>query len=144
MTVIDLARTARVEIVESREQRTLVAAEAITPGAPVRIDTSGKFALTNAAGDSAALYGVATGDHAVLAGMAITAVADGTLDGFTFSGDHGAKVFLSDTDGRLDTAKGTTEKIVGEIVPGTATVLGGSNAKLLRVKPLPIDVVGGS
>ena len=133
MTVIALTRTARVEIVESIEQRTLVASEAITPGAPVRIGTDGKFTNGNGTTTTEAdVYGIATGDRIVPAGMALTALARGTLDGFTFAGDPNALIYVSDTDGSLDTAAGTVSKVVGKIVPGTAGVLG-STAKLLRV-----------
>lgn len=133
MATISLARTARVEIVESIEQATLVCAEAITPGAPVRIGTDNKFTNGNGTTSTEAdVYGIATGDRVVPAGMPITAVAKGVLDGWTFSGDTNSPVYLSDTDGRLDTAAGTVSKVVGKIVPGTAT-LRGSTAKLLRV-----------
>jgi hypothetical protein len=131
MATIALARTARVEIVQSTQQLTLPADEAITPGAPVRINGN---RFTNANGTTsteADVYGIATGDHAVPAGMAVTAVKKGILDGFTFSGNTNAPVYVSDTDGRLDTVAGTVSKIVGKIVPGTAAPLGTTHKLLL-------------
>ena len=133
MADIALARAHRVEIVESIEQKTLAADEEITPGAPVRI-SGNRF--VNAKGDTAAnaaAYGIATGDQKVPKGMAVTAIAQGTLDGFTFAGDTGASVYVSNTAGRLADAAGTAEVVVGTIVPGTAETLGNS-AKLLRVR----------
>lgn len=133
MADIALTRPNRVEIVESIEQMTLAADEEITPGAPVRI-LGDRF--TNANGTTAAeaaVYGVATGDHKVPAGMAITAIAKGVLAGLDFTGDTGSTVYVSDTDGRLADEAGTVEAVVGTVIPGTAEVLGGS-AKLLRVQ----------
>ena len=135
MTAIALATAARVEVVESIEQMTIPAAEDITPGQPVRLDTSsGKF--TSANGTTAAearVYGIAVGTHVIKAGMPVTAVAKGVLDGFTFTQAWDAPIYLSDTDATLADAAGTVSTIVGRIVPGTAELLGNALAKLLRV-----------
>lgn len=131
MADIALAQTARVEIVESLEQMTLPAAEAITPGAPVRITGS---TFTNGNGTTATeagIYGIATGDQAVPAGMPITALKRGVLDGFVLTEATQESVFVSDTDGRLADAAGTVSKTVGRIIPGTAAVLGSSDKLLL-------------
>lgn len=132
MAVIDLTRANRVEIVESIEQMTLAAAESITPGMAVRIDGDRFTKANGTTAGEAALYGIATGDVVAVAGMAITAVKQGVLDGYELSGDTGASVYLSDTDGRLDTAAGTVSKVVGTIIPGTAQPRGTTH-KLLRV-----------
>lgn len=134
MAVIALVVANRVNVVESIEQMTLPAAEAIVAGAPVRIDTAtGKF--TNANGSSAGearIYGVAT--RGVAAGVAVTAVRRGVLDGFDLSGmAYDAAVYLSDTDGRLDTAAGTVSTVVGRVIPAFATTLGTAADKLLHV-----------
>ncbi|MEI7847452.1 MAG: hypothetical protein WCK35_16750 [Chloroflexota bacterium] len=135
MALIALVTAARVEVVEIFEQMTLVAAESITPGAPVRLDTTtGKF--TNSNGTLAAearTYGIAVGTHTVIAGMPITAVRRGVLDGFVFTQNYDAPIYLSDTDGRLGDAVGTVTLEVGRIIPGTSEVLGGAFAKLLLV-----------
>src|SRR6185503_19512073 len=99
---------------------TLPTAEAVTAGAPVRLDASaGKF--TNANGSSAGearIWGIAT--RTVAAGEALTAIRNGVLDGFDLSGmNYDAAVYLSDTDGRLDTAAGTVSTVVGRVIPGT-------------------------
>ena len=133
MANINLTRSNRVEIVESRQQMTLAAAESITPGAPVRLDGN---RFTNANGTTAteaAVWGIATGDVVVVAGMPITAVREGVLDGFEIGGITGSAVYVSDTDGRLSDTAGTVNLVVGEVVPGTAELLGGTH-KLLNVE----------
>jgi len=120
MAVIALARANRVEIVEILEQMTLAADEPITPGAPVRINGD---RFTNGNGSTATeadIYGIATGDKVIPAGFPVTAIRHGVLDGFTFTGTTNAPVYVSDTDGKLDTAAGTVSKVVGRIIPGTA------------------------
>lgn len=132
MATIAVAEAGKIRIVESIEQMTLVAAEDILAGAPVRIDTNGLF--TNANGTTTtenAAYGIGT--RTVKAREALTAVRKGVLDGFTLTGAYWAQVFVSDTDGRLDTAAGTQSKVVGRVIPGTATPLGTAYDKLLLV-----------
>lgn len=132
MALVALKTTDRVEVEESIIQTTLVAAEAISAGSAVRIDTSGLF--TNANGTTTTenrIYGIATAT--VVAGQALTAIRKGVMDGFTLAGAYDAPVYLSDTDGRLDTAAGTVSTIVGRVIPGTANLLGTSPDKLLFV-----------
>lgn len=135
MADIALVTSNRVEVVESFEQMTLPAAEALSPGNAVRLDTSsGKF--TKANGTSAAearIYGIACGTHAIAAGMPVTAVRRGVLGGFNFSQAYDAAIYLSDTDGTLADAAGTVSTVVGRVVPGTAEALGAAFAKLLYV-----------
>ncbi|MGB3328208.1 MAG: hypothetical protein WBA46_04585 [Thermomicrobiales bacterium] len=136
MTVIALTRTTprpRVEIVESIEQRTLAADEAITPGDMVRINGDRFTKGNGTTATEAAVYGMAVGDRVVPAGMAITAIKRGTVYGHTFDGNTNTKVYLSDTDGKIDTAAGTVSVVVGEIVPGTATPRGATPQKMLRI-----------
>ena len=134
MTAIDLTTANKVEIVESIEQMTLPAAEAITAGMAVRIDTSaGTF--TKANGSTAAegrAYGIAT--RTVAARQAVTAVRKGVMDGWDLSGlAYDADVFLSDTDGRLDTATGTVNVKVGKVIPGSGAAIGSGFDKMLAV-----------
>jgi hypothetical protein len=132
MANIAVATADRVSVVESFIQATLVAAEAISAGAPVRIDTNGKF--TNANGTTTTenrAYGVAT--KTVAAGEALTAIRKGVLDGFTISQAYDAIIYLSDTDGRLADAAGTVSTVVGRVIPGTSTTLGTAYDKLLFV-----------
>jgi hypothetical protein len=133
MADIAVASAGRIRIVESIVQATLVAAETIVAGAPVRIDTSGKFTNSNGTSTTEArTYGIAT--RSVAAGEALTAVKVGVLDGFTFSQAYDAIIYVSDTDGRLADAAGTTSKIAGRVLPGTATTLGTAYDKVLSVE----------
>jgi hypothetical protein len=68
----------------------------------------------------------------VAAGIPVTAVRKGILDGFTFSQSFNAAIYVSDTDARLGDAAGTVSRIVGRVIPGTASVAG-SYDKLLLV-----------
>ena len=124
----------RLGVVESIQQMTLPAAEAITAGAPVRIDTSaGTF--TNANGSSAAearVWGVAT--SSVAARQPVTAIRRGVLDGFDLSQAYDATVYLSDTDGRLGDTAGTVSTVIGRVIPATAVPLGTAFDKLLSVE----------
>lgn len=135
MATIALVTANRVEVVESIKQMTLPAAEAITAGAPVRLDTTnGKW--TNANGSSAAearVWGIAT--RTVVAGEALTAVRNGVMDGWDLSGlAYDATVYLSDTDGRLDTAAGTVSTVIGRVIPATSPALGTAYDKVLGVE----------
>ena len=134
MANISLTSAARVEVVQSHEQHTLPAGEAITPGAPVRI-SGGTFVNGNGTvATEAAVYGVAVGDRAVAAGEAITAVAEGILEGFDFSSQStNATIYVSDTDATLADAAGTVSTAVGRVIPGRAASLG-SYDKLLQVR----------
>jgi hypothetical protein len=119
------------------DQANGIAAEAITAGAPVRLDTTtGRF--TNANGSSAAearVTHIAT--RTVAAGEGMTGVRNCTLEGFVLDAlAYDAAVFLSDTDGRLDTVAGTTPVTLGRVVPGFATTLGTAADKLLDVARL--------
>jgi hypothetical protein len=138
MANLSVVTAGKIEVVESIEQMTLPAAEAIVAGAPVRQDTtSGRF--TNANGTTAPesrAYGIAT--RSVAAGEAVTAIAQGVLDGFDLSAlAFDAAIFLSDTDGRLADAAGTVSVTAGRVIPGTSATLGTAHDKLLRVK-LPL------
>lgn len=135
MADISLVTANKVDVVESIIQMTLPAAEAITAGAPVRIDTStGKF--TNANGTTtgeARVYGIAT--KTVAAGMPVTAVRKGVIGGYDFgSSAYDLAIYVSDTDGRLeDSTAPTVDVAVGRIIPGTATTNGTAYDKLLFV-----------
>ena len=134
MANLALVTANTVSVVESLEQMTLPTAEAITAGMAVRIDTStGKFTAANgtAAGE-ARIYGVATKTAA--AGMALTAIRRGVLDGFALTGQaYDAAIYLSDTDGMLADSAGTVETVVGRVIPATSAVIGAAYDKLLYV-----------
>lgn len=135
MATIALTTANRVEILESFNQMTLPAAEAITAGAPVRLDTTtGKW--TNANGSSAGearAWGIAT--RTVVAGEALTAIRSGVMEGWDLSAlAYDASVYLSDTDGRLDTAAGTVSLVLGRVIPLTSTTLGVAYDKALSIE----------
>lgn len=134
MAVIAVATAGRIHIVESYIQKSLPAAEAILAGAPVRLDTTtGRFTNANGtAAPEARIYGIA--QRTVAAGEGLTAIRKGTLDGYTLDAlAFDAAVYLSDTDGRLDTAAGTVSTVVGRVVPGTANRISVGHDKLLFV-----------
>jgi hypothetical protein len=132
---VALAVAAEVSIVESIMQLTAPAGEAITPGAPVRFDANGDFVNGNATNATEnAIWGIATGKRAWVAGEPLTAVRIGVLDGFVFTSDaYGATIYLSDTDARLSTVVGTTRLVIGHVVPGTANLRGVAKDKMLAV-----------
>jgi hypothetical protein len=133
MALIAVAVAGKIEIVESIQQMTLPAGEAIVAGAPVRIDSAGAF--TNANGTSTTendLWGIATVSAA--ANEAVTAVRRGVLDGFTFSQAYNAPIYVADTDGRLGDAAGTASKVVGRVIPAWAQRLGTAADKVLSVE----------
>lgn len=114
------------------EQFTGPAAEDISAGQYVRYNTtSGKVELGNGtAAAEAREGGIAL--ETVKAGQTVTAVRQGIIDvGNALSAlGFDANVYLSDTDGTLADAKGTVERIVGQVVPAWAAT---SADKLLRV-----------
>ena len=125
---------ARLDVVESIHQMTLPAAEAVTAGAPVRIDTTGGT-FTNANGSSAAearVWGIAT--RTVAAREPVTAIRRGVLDGFDLTQAYDAAVYVSDTDGRLGDTAGTVSTVIGRVIPATAVPLGTAYDKLLSVE----------
>lgn len=116
------------------DQSTYPAAEAITAGAPVRLDTAtGRW--TNANGSVAAEAATHVALRTVGAGESVTAARRCTVDGFDLSAlAYGAPVYLSNTDGRLADAAGTVSAVVGRVVPGFATTIGVAADKLLDVQ----------
>lgn len=135
MANLALVTANKVSIVESNRQRTAVAAEAITAGAPVRIDTTaGTFTNSNGTtAPEARVFGIAT--RTVVAGEALTVLRNGILDGYDLSGmNYDAVVYVSDTDGRLADAAGTVSAAIGRVTPGNATTRGTNPDKLLSVE----------
>ena len=134
MADIALVTADKVSVVESIVQMTLPAAEAVTAGAPVRIDTStGRFTKANGTvAAEARIYGIAA--RTVVAGAPVTAIRKGVMDGFVLDAlAYDAAVYLSDTDGRIGDAAGTVSTVVGRVIPGTASNLGVGYDKLLLV-----------
>jgi len=97
--------------------RTRIAAEALTAGECVYINSNGKAVKTNAgAAGTAKFRGVAL--QTVGAGQAVDVQSDGEIGGFAVSGlAYDAVVYLSDTAGAFDTAAGTVSVVAGRVVP---------------------------
>lgn len=135
MANINLAVADLVYVAESIEQMTLPAAEDITAGDLVRIDTSsGKFTKANGSSDGEArVYGVATQTRK--AGFGLTAIAKGVMSGWVFDAlAFDAPLYASDTDGRIADAAGTVSKVIGRVIPVTGTTLGRPYDKVLRIE----------
>lgn len=120
----DIAITAsRVACVEAQDEQTLPAAEVITAGQIVRIDSNGKFTPANASSETEAdWYGIAI-NGAIAAGYAVRAVRKGKVnigDGMT-SLDYNAKVWLSHTDGVLADASVLRNEAQTITITGTPT-----------------------
>lgn len=118
--------------VEVIQQLTLPAAEAITRGQYVRLDTSGNWALGNGTttGELGNTWGLAA--DTAPAGVAVTAIIRGMVnigDGLSALA-FDAAVYIGDTDGTLDTAAGTVSRVVGYVVPAWAAT---TADKLLKI-----------
>lgn len=134
MADLALVTANRVNVVQSFEQLTLPAAEAITAGQAVRLDTaSGRFTKANATlAAEARIFGIAT--RSVAAGEPLTAIRRGIMDGYDLSAlAYDGAVYLSNTDGALADAAGTVSTPVGRVVPGTGVTTGTVYDKLLYV-----------
>lgn len=133
IALVVAGRVSQVQGIGYGRQRTLVAGEAITAGAPVYIDANGKWINGNGgAAGTARIYGLAT--KTVIAQEPLTVVKLGTFDGFELSGlAYDAPVYLSNTVGRLADAAGTVSVLVGRVVPANAVLLGTVPDKLLEV-----------
>jgi hypothetical protein len=117
-------------------QCTYPAGENITAGAPIRQDgTTGRW--VNAIATAAATLPTHLAWRTVLAGQSLTGVRGCWVDGYDLSAlAYGAKVYASDTSGRVDTVAGTSSLVVGTVVGGWATLNGVAADKLLDVGTL--------
>ena len=96
--------------------KTYIAAEAITAGQPVFVDTNGKVQLAdaNAAGEYQ-FRGIAL--KTVGLGSAVDVLQEGEMYGATLSGDYDSLVYVADAVGTLDDGVGTVTIPVGRIAP---------------------------
>lgn len=105
--------------VQVLEQFTWPNGESLTKGKYARLDpTTGKAALGNGSSAAEAGFGgIVTGDDGA---ATITVLRKGIVDvGDALAGmSFGDVVYLSDTDGILDTATGTVTLVVGYVIPG--------------------------
>jgi len=123
---------ARIAVLKSIEQINGPAAETITAGQYVRLNTTnGKIELGNASSAGEARAGGIAANSAI-AGEDVTMIRKGWLDMGDALGDltYDDDVYLNDTDGVLGDAAGTVSLIVGTVIP----VTGNTTAdKALRV-----------
>lgn len=127
--------TLGVSVVQSDIQDTQTNDEAVAAGAPVRINTTtGQFTNSNAGtAPEARIYGIQT-TKGVADGQGHTAIRKGVLEGFNLDAlAFDAPVYLSNTDGRLADAAGTTSVAVGRVIAGRSSLRGNTPDKLLFV-----------
>lgn len=95
----------------------LEAAEAITKGQAVYVNSNGKAALADASA-AGTLNLVAIALNSVGAGQPVSVLKAGFVAGATLTGlAYGDPVYISDTAGGLDTAAGTVSKVIGRVAP---------------------------
>lgn len=121
-------------------QHTLPAAGTMTAGAPVYIDTAGKFAVaiegtgTNYTG----VFGLATRSVAA-AGEPVTAIRRGFVDGLNVASlAFGTKLYLSTNSAKIaDTIPGTSNAglgVLGRVVPAWSVPLGTAADKIVLLE----------
>lgn len=119
MATIALDVAGRIDVVDAREQITLVCGTNVTAGLMYRADTNGAaaVALATAASNGA---GARLALRTAVVGEACTFLKKGFVDGFNVASQTiGTQLFVSDTGTVADTA-GTASISVGRIVPGNA------------------------
>jgi predicted RecA/RadA family phage recombinase len=115
---------AEVAPVEIFEQFTLPVTEAVTAGQYVRIDVSdGAIELGNASSATEVGYRKGIALHAAAVGESLTVLKRGiiALGSTALSAlAYEDPIYLSDTDGTLQTTAGTVSTVVGRVYPGNA------------------------
>jgi hypothetical protein len=139
MADLSLVTANEINVVESFEQATIKTEETVHPGQVGRFVTSTGLATKSNASSAAeaAAYGLATGKVANVAGMPVTFIRKGVVDGFDLSGlNYWAPVYISMTDGALTDADPDVygeSILVGRVIPASAVNLGTAFDKLLLV-----------
>lgn len=110
------------------------AAEDITCGAGCRFDANGKAIQGNAANaTNADIAGLSVRSQKT--GEGVVLIRKGIVAGYDLSGlAFWAKVYLSDTTGKLADAAGTVSKVVGHVVPVPGTLPGSAPMKALLIE----------
>lgn len=135
MADLALVTANRVEVVGIPvRQMTLAAGEDITAGAPVTINSSGKFVNSDANGSPPLNTCKAIATRTVKSGQSVTGVQEGDLDGYDLAGlAFGDSVFVSDTVGILSTGSGTASLPIGFVKPATSQPITSGHDKILNV-----------
>ena len=139
MASIALTTADRVHVIEPGVQATLPTAAAITAGAPVTIDSNGKFAKADAdgAGTLSSTWGIAL--RSVASGESLTAQRTGLIGGWDFSAvAYMANVLLADTAGEITATSsesngGSADVVLGFVEAVWDHLIGGSPSKALRL-----------
>jgi predicted RecA/RadA family phage recombinase len=139
MADIALVTANRVEVVGIPvRQLTLAAGEDITAGAPVTINSTGKFVNADGNGSAPLNTCKAICTRTVKSGQAVTGIAEGVLDGYDVSGSaYGDKLYLSDTVGRIATGTGTANLDLGYVMPATGQPITSGHDKVFAVNIRP-------
>lgn len=117
MSAITVTAAQVVELYPFKEIYSLEAAEAITKGQAVYVNSNGKAALADASA-AGTLNLVAIALNSVGAGQPVSVLKAGFVAGATLTGlAYGDPVYVSDTAGGLDTAAGTVSKVIGRVAP---------------------------
>lgn len=134
MAAVSLTTAGKLNIVRSDSQFTGTFAESCSVGQPVRLDAStGKWTKANATDTTEnRVIGILVSKDA--AGAVGTVVRKGIVDGFALSSlNYGVSLYLSDTDGTVADAAGTTSVVLGRVVPGFGTTTGTAADKLFFI-----------
>lgn len=137
MASIAVTTAGRVHVVESLEQATLPAGEALLAGNTVSIDANGAFVKADAdgAGLLSTVYGIAT--RSAASGEPVTAVRRGVLTGWTWSTTaYWTAVLAADTAGEItvtagESNGGSADVVIGRVIPIHDHLIGGTPEKAL-------------
>jgi len=137
MASIAVTTAGSVNVVESLEQATLPAAEALLAGDTVTINSDGRFAKGDAdgAGTLSIIYGIATRSVAIY--EPVTAIRRGLLTGWTWSTTaYWTNVLAADTAGEITVTSGesngaSADVIIGRVYPIWNHLIGGTPEKAL-------------
>lgn len=117
MSAITVTAAQVAELYPFKEIYSLEAAETITKGQAVYVNSNGKAALADASA-AGTLNLVAIALNSVGAGQPVSVLKAGFVAGATLTGlAYGDPVYVSDTAGGLDTAAGTVSKVIGRVAP---------------------------
>jgi len=139
MASIGLTTADTVSVIEWGIQATLPAAAAISAGAPVTIDSNGKFAKADAdgAGTLPVTWGIAL--RTVAAGENLTAMRTGLIGGYAWSSTaYMTPVLLADTAGEITVTSSESNGSSADVVIGYVEavwdhLVGGTPSKALRL-----------
>lgn len=139
MASIAVTTAGRIHVVESIDQATLPAGEAILAGDTLSIDANGRFVKADA--DGAGLLAVprAIATRSVAIYEPVTGIIQGVMSGWTFgSTAYGTNVLAADTAGEITVTSGESagagaDVVLGYVIPVWDHLTGGTPSKAFRV-----------